>query len=101
MITQDSVGGGLPVAQRVAQDPSAGPRQAQAVVDAVHQAFAPGVAQTGLVGGIIMAAGTLVVLAVLPGRLTFGRKAGRGTAQASGQQTEGASEQAAGEERAA
>ncbi|MFJ9909551.1 hypothetical protein ACIRVK_43235 [Streptomyces sp. NPDC101152] len=36
-------------------------------MDAVHQAFAHGVAQT-------MAAGTLIVLAVLPGRRGFTRK---------------------------
>jgi EmrB/QacA subfamily drug resistance transporter len=82
-IAKDSVGGGLAVAERVAQDPSAGPQQAQAVVDAVHQAFAHGVAQTSLIGGIIMAAGTLIVLAVLPGRRGFARKSaepGAGTA---------------------
>ena len=80
---KDSVGGGLAVAERVAQDPSAGPQQAQAAVDAVHQAFAHGVAQTSLIGGIIMAAGTLIVLAVLPGRRGFARKSaepGAGTA---------------------
>ncbi|MFJ8360766.1 MFS transporter [Streptomyces sp. NPDC093984] len=71
---KDSVGAGLAVAQRVAQDPSAGPQQAQAAVDAVHQAFAHGVAQTSLIGGIIMAAGTLIVLAVLPGRRGFAKK---------------------------
>ncbi|KAK1177858.1 MFS transporter [Streptomyces sp. NBS 14/10] len=71
---KDSVGAGLAVAERVAQDPSAGPQQAQAAVDAVHQAFAHGVAQTSLIGGIIMAAGTLIVLAVLPGRRGFARK---------------------------
>ncbi|MFI6623491.1 MFS transporter [Streptomyces sp. NPDC050528] len=65
---RDSVGGGLAVAQQIAKTPSAGPQQAQALVDAVHEAFAHGVAQTSLVGGIIMAAGTLIVLAVLPGR---------------------------------
>jgi hypothetical protein len=65
---KDSVGGGLAVAQEIAKTPSAGPQQAQALVDAVHEAFAHGVAQTSLVGGIIMAAGTLIVLAVLPGR---------------------------------
>jgi EmrB/QacA subfamily drug resistance transporter len=64
---KDSVGGGLAVAQQIAKTPSAGPQQAQALVDAVHEAFAHGVAQTSLVGGIIMAAGTLIVLAVLPG----------------------------------
>jgi EmrB/QacA subfamily drug resistance transporter len=68
---KDSVGAGLAVAERVAQNPSAGPQQAQAAVDAVHQAFAHGVAQTSLIGGIIMAAGTLIVLAVLPGRRGF------------------------------
>ncbi|MEV7067476.1 MFS transporter, partial [Streptomyces collinus] len=80
---KDSVGAGLAVAERVAQDPSAGPQQAQAAVDAVHQAFAHGVAQTSLIGGIIMAAGTLIVLAVLPGRRGFARKSaepGAGTA---------------------
>ncbi|MEU6804509.1 MFS transporter [Streptomyces neyagawaensis] len=80
---KDSVGAGLAVAQRVAQDPSAGPQQAQTAVDAVHQAFAHGVAQTSLIGGIIMAAGTLIVLAVLPGRRGFARKSaepGAGTA---------------------
>ena len=65
---KDSVGGGLAVAQQIAKTPSAGPQQAQALVDAVHEAFAHGVARTSLVGGIIMAAGTLIVLAVLPGR---------------------------------
>jgi hypothetical protein len=43
-------------------------------VDAVHQAFAHGVAQASLVGGITMAAGTLMVLLVLPGRHGFTRK---------------------------
>ncbi|MFJ8945994.1 MFS transporter [Streptomyces sp. NPDC102395] len=71
---KDSVGAGLAVAQRVAQDPSAGPQQAQAAVDAVHQAFAHAVAQTSLIGGIIMAAGTLIVLAVLPGRRGFAKQ---------------------------
>ncbi|CAC36567.1 MFS transporter [Streptomyces sp. NRRL_B-16638] len=71
---KDSVGAGLAVAERVAQDPSAGPQQAQAAVDAVHQAFAHGVAQTSLIGGIIMAAGTLIVLAILPGRRGFAQK---------------------------
>ncbi|MFJ2887298.1 MFS transporter [Streptomyces sp. NPDC087305] len=65
---KDSVGGGLAVAQQIAKTPSAGPQQAQALVDAVHEAFAHGVARTSLVGGIIMAVGTLIVLAVLPGR---------------------------------
>lgn len=65
---QDSVGGGLAVAEQIALNPADGAQQAQALVDAVHEAFAHSVAQTSLVGGIIMAAGTIIVLAVLPGR---------------------------------
>ncbi|WP_320783454.1 MFS transporter [Streptomyces sp. CRN 30] len=65
---QDSVGGGLAVARQVAADPAGGARQAQALVGAVHESFAHAVARTSLVGGIIMTAGTLIVLAVLPGR---------------------------------
>ncbi|WP_089102152.1 MFS transporter [Streptomyces hyaluromycini] len=65
---KDSVGGGIAVAEQVAKNPTAGgPQQAQALIDAVHESFAHGVAQTSLVGGIIMAAGTMIVLAVLPG----------------------------------
>ncbi|MFF4507995.1 MFS transporter [Streptomyces sp. NPDC001401] len=67
---KDSVGGGLAVAEQVAKNPTGGAQQAQALVDAVHESFAHGVAQTSLVGGIIMAAGTMIVLAVLPGRST-------------------------------
>ncbi|KQX63163.1 MFS transporter [Streptomyces sp. Root1310] len=65
---KDSVGGGLAVAEQVAKDPAGGAQQAQALIEAVHEAFAHGVAQTSLVGGIIMAAGTMIVFAVLPGR---------------------------------
>ncbi|MET8164912.1 MFS transporter [Streptomyces sp. NPDC005329] len=65
---KDSVGGGLAVAEQVAKDPAGGAQRAQALVEAVHEAFAHGVAQTSLVGGIIMAAGTMIVFAVLPGR---------------------------------
>jgi len=82
-VAEDSVGAGLAVAEQVAQNPSVGPEQAQAAVDAVHQAFAHGVAQTSLIGGIIMAAGTLIVLALLPGRRGSTRKnaePGAGTA---------------------
>ncbi|MCX5251194.1 MFS transporter [Streptomyces sp. NBC_00201] len=68
----DSVGGGLAVAEEVAKNPTGGAQQAQALVDAVHESFAHGVARTSLIGGIIMAAGTLIVLAVLPGRRTAG-----------------------------
>ncbi|MEU1994021.1 MFS transporter [Nocardia gamkensis] len=82
-IAKDSVGAGLAVAERVGQDPSAGPQQAQAAVDAVHQAFAHGVAQASLIGGIIMTVGTLLVLAVMPGRrgfATISAEPGAGTA---------------------
>ncbi|MFE1884716.1 MFS transporter [Streptomyces diastatochromogenes] len=65
---KESVGAGLAVAGLVAKSPSGGPQQAQALVDAVHESFAHGVAQTSLVGGIIMTAGTMIVLALLPGR---------------------------------
>ncbi|MFE5892105.1 MFS transporter [Streptomyces sp. NPDC056462] len=70
---KDSVGGGLAVAQEVAKNPAGGVQQAQALVDAVHEAFAHGVARTSLTGGIIMAAGTLIVLAVLPGHRNAGK----------------------------
>ncbi|MFI9341891.1 MFS transporter [Streptomyces sp. NPDC052773] len=69
----ESVGGGLAVAERIAQTAGADPRQAQALVDAVHESFAHGVAHTSLIGGLIMAAGALIVLAVLPGRKAAAR----------------------------
>lgn len=65
---QDSVGGGLAVAEQVARQPAGGPQQAQALLDAVHDAFSQAVSRTSLIGGIIMAAGTVLVLAVLPRR---------------------------------
>ncbi|MEV8544295.1 MFS transporter [Streptomyces sp. NPDC051572] len=85
---KDSVGGGLAVAQQIAKTPSAGPQQAQALVDAVHEAFAHGVAQTSLVGGIIMAAGTLIVLAVLPGRRATNEPESKETATETGREQE-------------
>ncbi|WP_371600574.1 MFS transporter [Streptomyces sp. NBC_00564] len=69
----DSVGGGLAVAQQVAKNPDGGPQQAQILVDAVHESFAHAIAHTSLIGGIIMAAGTVVVLLVLPGGRTAGK----------------------------
>lgn len=42
----------------------------------MHEAFAHGVAHTSLIGGIIMAAGTMIVLAVLPGRKAAKRDEG-------------------------
>ncbi|WP_328372131.1 MFS transporter [Streptomyces sp. NBC_00445] len=69
---KDSVGAGLAVAEEVAKNPADGAQQAQALIDAVHESFAHSIAQTSLFGGVIMAAGTLIVLAVLPGHRTSG-----------------------------
>ncbi|MFG2271171.1 MFS transporter [Streptomyces sp. WAC 01325] len=86
---RDSVGGGLAVAQEVAKNPTGGAQQAQALVDAVHEAFAHSVAQTSLIGGIIMAAGTLIVLAILPGRRAARpERAATGTTDESGRSRE-------------
>ncbi|MFG3518540.1 MFS transporter [Streptomyces bobili] len=84
---KDSVGGGLAVAEQIAKTPSAGPQQAQALIDAVHESFAHSVAQTSLVGGIIMAAGTLIVLAVLPGRRATDKHRQEGSAPAEKEHT--------------
>ncbi|MFF2518633.1 MFS transporter [Streptomyces sp. NPDC058086] len=70
---KDSVGGGLAVAEQVAKNPGGGPQQAQTLTGAVHESFAHAIAHTSLIGGIIMAAGTLIVLAVLPGRRAVGK----------------------------
>jgi nitrate/nitrite transporter NarK len=67
---KDSVGGGLAVAEQVAKNPDGGARQAQALLDAVHESFAHAIAHTSLIGAVIMAAGTMIVIAVLPGRRT-------------------------------
>ncbi|WP_327318651.1 MFS transporter [Streptomyces sp. NBC_01235] len=69
---KDSVGGGLAVAEQVAKNPDGGPQQAQSLIEAVHESFAHAIAHTSLVGGVIMAAGTVVVLLVLPGRKAAG-----------------------------
>ncbi|MEV6168691.1 MFS transporter [Streptomyces sp. NPDC051954] len=69
---KDSVGGGLAVAEQIARTPSAGPQQAQTLVDAVHESFAHSIAHTSLIGGIIMAVGTVIVFLVLPGRKAAG-----------------------------
>ncbi|MER6953996.1 MFS transporter [Streptomyces sp. NPDC000618] len=70
---KDSVGGGLAVAEQVAKDPNGGPQQAQTLVDAVQESFAHAIAHTSLIGAIIMAAGTVIVIAVLPGRKATGK----------------------------
>ncbi|MER7571567.1 MFS transporter [Streptomyces sp. NPDC126514] len=64
---QESAGGGLAVAEGIAKSPDGGAQQARALVDAVHESFAHAVAHTSLVGGIVMAAGAVLVLLVLPG----------------------------------
>ncbi|MDT7842011.1 MFS transporter [Streptomyces justiciae] len=65
---KDSVGGGIAVAEQVGKNPQGGAEQAQTLLGAVHESFAHAIAHTSLVGAIIMAAGTLIVIAVLPGR---------------------------------
>ncbi|MFG2366870.1 MFS transporter [Streptomyces mirabilis] len=70
---KDSVGGGLAVAEQVAKNPGGGPQRAQTLIGAVHESFAHAIAHTSLIGGAIMAAGTLIVLAVLPGRRATGK----------------------------
>ncbi|MEU3615129.1 MFS transporter [Streptomyces sp. NPDC006872] len=70
---KDSVGGGLAVAEQVAKDPNGGPQQAQSLVDAVQESFAHAIAHTSLIGAIIMAVGTVIVIAVLPGRKATGK----------------------------
>ncbi|AFR51088.1 MFS transporter [Gordonia sp. KTR9] len=83
-IAKDSVGAGLAVAGQVAQGPSV--ETAQAVLEAVDQAFAYGVAHTSLIGAIVMAAGTLIVLAVLPGRRGFASRIDEPRAETSANQ---------------
>jgi EmrB/QacA subfamily drug resistance transporter len=62
----DSIGGALTVAQQVAQ--AAPGSAAQALVAAADSAFAQAVAHTSLVGGVILAAGTVLVALILPRR---------------------------------
>lgn len=61
------MGGGIAVAEQVAKNPRGGAGQAQTLLEAVHESFAHAIAHTSLVGAVIMAAGTLIVIAVLPG----------------------------------
>ena len=67
-IAKDSVGGGIAVAEQVGKNPQGGAQQAQTLLGAVHESFAHAIAHTSLIGGIIMAVGTLIVFVVLPGR---------------------------------
>ncbi|MEV6790764.1 MFS transporter [Streptomyces sp. NPDC051320] len=82
---KESVGGGLAVAEQVAKSPTGGPQQAHALVNAVNESFAHGVAHTSLIGGIIMAAGALIVLAVLPGRKAAGKTDGKDRQEEAGE----------------
>ncbi|RII20326.1 Antiseptic resistance protein [Streptomyces sp. YIM 130001] len=79
---QDSVGGGLAVAEQIAKTPEGGAQQAQALISAVNESFAHAIAHTSLLGGIIMAAGALIVIAVLPGRRRGGKPARQDADQA-------------------
>ncbi|MFE1378042.1 MFS transporter [Streptomyces sp. NPDC058740] len=72
-VAQDSVGGGLAVAEHVAKTPGGGPQQAQSLIEAVHESFAHAIAHTSLIGAIVMGVGTLIVIAVLPGRKANGQ----------------------------
>ncbi|MGW0705927.1 MFS transporter [Streptomyces sp. NPDC002643] len=90
-IAKDSVGGGIAVAEEVAKNPQGGVEQAQTLLGAVHESFAHAIAHTSLIGGIIMAAGTLIVIAVLPGRerdAATGREETAETTETAEQQTE-------------
>jgi len=62
----ESIGGAVAVAQQVAQSPLGGPQQAQVLAVAASDAFAQAVAHTSLIGGIILAAGTILVALILP-----------------------------------
>jgi EmrB/QacA subfamily drug resistance transporter len=65
---KDSIGRALIVAGRVAHNPLGGPTQAQALTQAADHAFTHAVAHSSLIGAIILAAGTIAVAVVLPGR---------------------------------
>jgi hypothetical protein len=67
-VARDSIGGALAVAEKVAHDPAGGVARSQALVSAANAAFSDSVATTSLIGGIIMIAGAMVVMALLPGR---------------------------------
>jgi hypothetical protein len=65
----ESIGGAQAVAQRVAR--SAGAQQAQALIAAADHAFGHAVAHTSLVGGLVLAVGTMLVALVLPRRTSL------------------------------
>ena len=65
---KESIGGAQAVAQQIMTDPAGGVSQAQALLDAANRAFADAVSHTSLIGGIILAVGTVAVALLLPGR---------------------------------
>jgi EmrB/QacA subfamily drug resistance transporter len=67
-IAKDSIGGAQAVAEQVSHSPAGGPRQSQLLLSVADHAFTHAVAHTSLIGGIILAVGTVVVALVLPGR---------------------------------
>ncbi|WP_238696530.1 MFS transporter, partial [Streptomyces sp. E5N298] len=78
---QDSVGGGLAVAERLATDPAAGPQQAQALADAVGEGLVHGVGEGlrllgsgGRVGGEPLGDGQSAAHRVLGGVQRGGRE---------------------------
>jgi hypothetical protein len=82
---KDSIGGAQAVAQHVAQSPQGGTQQAHLLVAAANHAFTHAVAHTSLIAGVILAAGTVVVALILPGRTGHhGRHAETGATVADG-----------------
>jgi EmrB/QacA subfamily drug resistance transporter len=67
-VAKDSIGGALAAAEQVGH--AAGPQQAQALIQAADHAFTQAVAHTSLVGGIVLAIGTVLVAVILPNRAT-------------------------------
>lgn len=65
---RDSIGRALIVVDHVAHSPLGSPTEAQALSQAADHAFTHAVAHSSLIGAIILAAGTIVVAVVLPGR---------------------------------
>ncbi|KJK34555.1 MFS transporter [Streptomyces variegatus] len=65
---KDSIGGAQAVAQQIMAAPAGGVPQAQALLKAANSAFADAVSHTSLIGGIILAVGTVAVALLLPNR---------------------------------
>jgi hypothetical protein len=64
---KSSIGEALAVAQHLAHTSPAGIREARQLVDMVDQSFAHAVAHTSLIAGIILLAGTLLVMVIFRG----------------------------------